>query len=160
MGNCIPKNTINEYIPEEGVSLADCQKFIAPIRYGRVVKVYDGDTITIAAYMEINKYGKVLYKFSCRLDGIDCPEMNSKNPSEKEVAIAARNFLSEIILGKVVELVNVKTEKYGRTLATVYFGKLNICQLMLDNKYAVEYDGGKKIVPVSWKRYNKTGSML
>ena len=29
---------------------------------------------------------------------------------------------------------------------------------MLDNRYAVEYDGGTKKAPKSWLKYQKTGS--
>ena len=38
-------------------------------------------------------------------------------------------------------------------LADVYFNNLFLNKWMLDNKYGVEYDGGTKIVPASWKQY-------
>jgi endonuclease YncB( thermonuclease family) len=44
----------------------------------------------------------------------------------------------------MVVLQNVGTEKYGRILADIYIENLHINQWMLDNKYAVPYDGGKK----------------
>ena len=49
-------------------------EFIAPINSGRVIKVYDGDTITVASKIPGLKKSPI-YKFSIRLNGIDCPEM-------------------------------------------------------------------------------------
>jgi len=42
-------------------------------------------------------------------------------------------------------------EKYGRLLADLYLGELYINQWMVDNKYAVPYDGGKKNKSVEWE---------
>uniref|UniRef100_A0A6C0BXJ5 Uncharacterized protein n=1 Tax=viral metagenome TaxID=1070528 RepID=A0A6C0BXJ5_9ZZZZ len=42
--------------------------FIPPITEGRVIKCYDGDTITIAAFLPYK--ASPLYKFSVRLAGI------------------------------------------------------------------------------------------
>jgi endonuclease YncB( thermonuclease family) len=50
-------------------------------------------------------------------------------------------------------LKNIKTEKYGRILADVYCNNIHINQWMLDNRYAVKYDGGTKSVPSSWLEY-------
>ena len=38
----------------------------------------------------------------------------------------------------------MKTEKYGRLLATVYLNNINMNEWMLTNNYAIPYDGGKK----------------
>ena len=115
--------------------------FIPEITKGKVVKVYDGDTITIAAQIE----GLVpIYRFHVRLRGIDSPEIKGKTAKEKEYAIVSRDKLAELIMNKQVVLTNVGTEKYGRLLADVYYGDINISQWMLENKLAVPYDGGTK----------------
>ena len=54
---------------------------------------------------------------------------------------------SEKILNKHVTLKNVATEKYGRVLADVYLDDLHLNQWLLDERYAVKYDGGTKISP-------------
>ena len=49
---------------------------------GKVIKVYDGDTITIASKMPYNcdlKECDILYRFHIRLLGVDTPEIKSKN---------------------------------------------------------------------------------
>jgi len=132
----------------EGVKYEDSIEFKMPIQYGKVVKVYDGDTITIAAYLPIPN--SPLYRFSVRLNGIDTPEIRGKTRAEKDLALVAKNALSEFILGKVVELRNIMNEKYGRILADVYLGATHINEWMIENKYAVRYGGGAKVRPTEW----------
>uniref|UniRef100_A0A6C0B9E1 TNase-like domain-containing protein n=1 Tax=viral metagenome TaxID=1070528 RepID=A0A6C0B9E1_9ZZZZ len=130
------------------IEYKDTEKFVLPIQSGKVVKVYDGDTITIASkFPGIN--GRI-YRFSVRMNGIDSPELKGGTENEKELAKRSRDALSNIIMGKIVDLKNVSTEKYGRILADVYLGDLNICDWMLINKYAVKYDGGTKHRPEDW----------
>jgi endonuclease YncB( thermonuclease family) len=133
---------------------ADTIPFVPPIGAGLVIKVYDGDTITIAARLPYP--GSPLYRFPVRLSGIDSPELRGKSPAEKAAAVVARDALSAQVLGRVVELRNTGCEKYGRLLADVYLGAspaaaesgpqtpLHINLWMLENGYAVPYDGGKK----------------
>jgi len=132
----------------DGVKYEDTVEFVMPIQYGKVVKVYDGDTITIASYLPIPN--SPLYRFSVRLNGIDTPEIKGKTREEKDLALVAKNALSEMILGKVIELRNIENEKYGRILADVYLGPTHINEWMVENKYAVRYNGGTKERPVEW----------
>lgn len=116
--------------------------FVAPVSEGHVIKVYDGDTITIAGYLPYPE--SPLYRFSVRLNGIDTPEMKGKTEKEKACAILAKTELQNLILDKRIVLRNVQTEKYGRLLADVYIGDLHVNQHMLDTGMAVKYDGGTK----------------
>ena len=122
--------------------------FIPPITSGKVVKVYDGDTFTLAAKLP-NTDGPV-YRFTVRLNGIDTPEIKGKTATEKELAKKARDALSSLIMNKIIILKNIETEKYGRLLAEVYVDDININNYMVDNKYAVKYDGGTKERPEEW----------
>ena len=131
----------------------DTIPFVAPIEGGQVIKVYDGDTITIAAKLPYRK--SPLYRFSVRLNGIDCPEIKGNNNSEKECAKLGRDMLSNMILNKYVRLKEVKGEKYGRLLAEVYFEGKHINNWLLRNNLAVRYDGGTKISPEDWMKYHK-----
>ena len=117
-------------------------QFVPPITEGEVIHVYDGDTITIVSKLPYD--ASPLYRFSIRLAGIDCAEIKGKTEQEKELAQEAKCALQKLILNKVVLLKNLKTEKYGRVLADVYLGDLHVNQWLLDNKYAVQYSGGKK----------------
>lgn len=131
-------NDIPDNINEKELSI-----FIPSINYGRVIKVYDGDTITIASYLSHDK--DKLYKFNIRILGVDCPEIKSKNENEKKVAIIARDKLKDLILGKIIELKNLKNDKYGgRYNANVFIDGLSCSEWLIDNRLAVEYDGGKK----------------
>lgn len=117
-------------------------QFIPPITEGEVIRVYDGDTITIVSKLPYDT--SPLYRFSIRLAGIDCAEIKGKTEQEREMAQEAKSALEKLILHKVVALKNLKTEKYGRVLADIYVRDLHVNQWLLDNKYAVEYSGGKK----------------
>jgi len=148
-------------IPLPTIEWKDTQAFIPPICEGQVIKVYDGDTITIAAKLPYND--SLLYRFSIRLNGIDSPEIKGHSEDEKAAAQVSKRALENLILHKYVVLKNKSTEKYGRILADVYIvyeknDKLHLNKWMLDNRYAVEYDGGTKKAPKSWLKYQKTGS--
>jgi micrococcal nuclease len=71
---------------------------------GKVIGVADGDTITVL-------HEKQPYKI--RLYGIDCPE--KRQPFGKK----AKQFTSELVFGKYVEVEPVATDRYGRTVAFV-----------------------------------------
>jgi len=142
---------------EPDIKIEDTVEFTFPIKSGRVIKCYDADTITIASKLPYD--ASPLYRLSVRLNGIDAPEIKGKCAEEKEVAKEARDFLSNLVLNKEVRLENVESEKYGRILANVYFGDVHLNELLLKERYAVKYDGGTKLKPVSWLRYKNTGDM-
>ncbi len=154
-----PLNKIERIYMEDGTDIKweDTQEFTFPITGGRVIKVYDADTITIAAKLPYDT--SPLYRLSVRLHGIDTPEMKGKNISEdeKEAAMLARDFVLQLVLHKFVRLENVESEKYGRILADVYIGDVHLNDLLLRERYAVKYDGGTKKKPSSWLRYKITG---
>ena len=141
--------TVMDYL--DAIEYKDTIQFIPEITSGKVIKVYDGDTITIASRMPYPN--SPIFRFSVRLTGIDSPEMKTKSSTEKCLATISRDALSAKIMGKRVLLKNVSLEKYGRLLADVYLDDLDINQWMLDNKYAVEYDGGTKHRPSEWTSY-------
>lgn len=135
----------------------DTVPFTFPITGGQVIKVYDGDTITIAS--KLPYYASPLYRLSVRLNGIDTPEIKGKTEDEKEAAKNARDAVSNLIMQKYVSLKNIQSEKYGRILADVYIGDINLNQWLIDNRYAVAYDGGSKRAPESWLKYKEDGNI-
>ncbi len=134
------------------ISWGDTIPFIPPVSGGICIKVYDGDTITVATRLPFKD--SPLYRFSVRLNGIDTPEIKGKTSDEKELAIKARDALSKQIINKEVELKNVALEKYGRLLADVYINNRHMNQWMIDQRFAVEYSGGTKMSPVNWLDYH------
>lgn len=153
MGICYSKKKSHssEINISDTIKYQDCVQFIPPIKNGRVIKVYDGDTITIASRVP-NLKNSLVYRFSVRLNGIDCPEIKSKDCEEKAIANLVKKKLSDKIFGKVVNLKNIKLEKYGRLLAEVYCGDIHINQWLLDTNCAIRYDGGTK-KQICWKSY-------
>jgi len=155
---CVKKN--KDYkIDGEDITLEDTTNFTFPITEGRVIKVYDGDTITIASKLPYKL--SPLYKFSVRLNGIDTPEMKGKDVTddEKKAANEVKEFISNLLLNKHIRLENVQSEKYGRILADVYINNIHVNELLLKERYAVIYDGGTKKKPSSWLRYKLTGEL-
>ena len=137
----------------------DTVEFTFPITGGKVIKVYDGDTITIASKLPYDS--SPMYRLSVRLNGIDTPEMKGKGVSEeeKEAAKQVRDFLHNLVFNKYIRLENIQSEKYGRILADVYIGDVHLNNLLIQERYAVKYDGGTKIRPASWKKYRTTGEI-
>lgn len=142
---------------DKQIDWKDCIPFIPPIDIGFVIKVYDGDTITIASKLPYSE--SPLYRFSVRLHGIDCPEVNGKNESEKECAQIAKKYVTDIALNQIVCLKNLQTEKYGRILADVYINGVHLNNLLLIKRLAVAYDGGTKKYPTNWLDYYYKGEM-
>ena len=93
----------------------DCKTFVPRVEFGKVIKVYDGDSITIATMFQDNEDAGI-YRFSVRLNGIDTPEMRTRNLDEKKVAQFVQQRLEDKLLGKFVTLKNVQLEKYGLSL--------------------------------------------
>jgi endonuclease YncB( thermonuclease family) len=123
------------------IKYEDTVEYILTITEAKVIKVYDGDTITIGFYHGDSDRP---YRASVRLCGIDTPEIKGKTPEEKASAKLSQQFLSSQILGKVITLTNISKEKYGRILADVYCNGVHMNQLMVDNGHAVAYFGGTK----------------
>ena len=105
----------------------------------KVVDIYDGDTIKIV--FAVN--GK-LYKFNCRIQHVDTPEIRTRNKLEKEYGLKVRDKLKEKILGKVVKVVCDDFDKYGRLLIDIKLEDILISEWLISNNYAFSYDGGKK----------------
>ena len=91
-----------------------------------VVKVSDGDTFSC------NKgYDNII---QVRLADIDAPESGQAYGNQ------ARKALNKLIYKKTVTLKNTKQDKYGRTVATVYLGSLNVNLAMIEQGYAWHYE--------------------
>lgn len=91
---------------------------------GTVVKVSDGDTIWVETEKQATKI---------RLYGIDAPESNQPYGAE------ATAFLADFALGKTVTVVELDTDKYGRSVAIVILDGVSLQEIMLDCGYAWVY---------------------
>ncbi len=155
MGSCIFCYMLwpyQRYSPPDSIQ-EEPIPFVVPVKEGKVIKVYDGDTITVQFKLPFKS--SPLYKISVRLNGIDCPELKTKNEVEKQCSQIAKQKVSDLLMGKVVQFKNVKMEKYGRLLADVYYNDKSVNQWLLDNHLAIAYDGGTKEPPKNWMTYHK-----
>lgn len=118
------------------------KKFEHKFKKARVTEVYDGDTITVAAFSP--RRSKNCYIFKIRLSGIDCPELRTKNEKEKKCGYIARDFLRSKILGKVIKIKLEGFDKYGRLLGTIKRKGLNLNEEMVKKGLAVSYEGKTK----------------
>lgn len=96
----------------------------------KVIKVYDGDTITV-----IFKYNNKFWTWRCRLLGINAPELRKASPFSYE----CRDILREKILNKEVKLVIEDFDCFGRLLTTVYYNGENVNDFMLTEGYAKKF---------------------
>lgn len=90
----------------------------------KVVKIYDGDTITI---LQDKQQTKV------RLYGIDAPE------KKQGYGQKSRQFLASLIAGQVVEVDPKGKDRYKRTLGIVHYKGQDINAQMVLNGYAWAY---------------------
>lgn len=135
---------LNHY--EQGLKHSNAAIYHAlPTEYQRhkVVKVYDGDTLTIEGNRRV------------RFLGIDCPELDEKQPFAEE----AKDYVLRKCHDKHVyfsfEPGNDKTDRYGRLLAWVWVdlqedgslsstGYLNVNEALISEGLANIYTPGNK----------------
>ena len=151
MGTCSSNAYNGCQSKAENIDPSKIKKFIPPITGGRVIACYDGDTITIASKLPYKN--SELYKFAVRINGIDCPEIRSKNKNEKKCAYIAKNKIEDLLLNKIIKLENVNTEKYGRLLADVIINNISVGDWLLEQNLAVKYEGKAKTPPDDWMEY-------
>lgn len=78
----------------------------AQVIEGKVVGVHDGDTATVLDSKN--------QQYKIRFGGIDAPELG------QDFGNKSKENLSRLIFGKTVKVVTNKTDKYGRTVGTVF----------------------------------------
>jgi micrococcal nuclease len=107
----------------------------------KITEVHDGDTCKA----EIDAGFRITFTDQLRLARVNAPELTALDPAVKAKAVAARDFLAGLVLGKEVIVVTRKTEKYGRYLAEVYYAEgtaqKNASDALLASGNAVAYKG-------------------
>ncbi len=92
---------------------------------GRVVRVADGDTVSV---LDRNNT-----QYKIRLHGIDTPERQQRYGKK------AWDALSDMVAGKTVGVVVLGKDSYGRTDGTIYLGEQNINLAMVAAGHAWWY---------------------
>jgi len=107
-----------------------------------VVKIYDGDTITVILDLGFD----ITKKEIIRLFGIDTPEIRGE---ERPDGLKSRKRLVELIEEHpdfYIKTYKDKTGKYGRMLGELMIpdNKTSINQILINEGLAKPYFGGKK----------------
>ena len=110
-----------------------------------VTGAYDGDTLTVEAGI----WPDLTWDGSVRILGVDTQEIRGACEVERQLAIAARDYIRDLLLDESVILANVENDKYGeRVLANVYFWQddelARVSDLLIANGHAREYHGGTR----------------
>lgn len=106
----------------------------------RFCQIYDGDTCKA-----IFPFQGKLYKWSCRLTGIDTPELRTKDPLEKEAAKLAKDALVNLLQGKTLRIFCHEFDKYGRLLINIVTDDdEDVTQNLIKRGFGRSYDGGHK----------------
>ena len=88
---------------------------------GKVVKIADGDTITV---LVDNRQVKI------RLSEIDAPE-HGQDYSQK-----SKDALADLVFGKEVRVVTHGEDRYGRTIGDVFVGQTNVNEKLVEDGWA------------------------
>lgn len=91
----------------------------------RVVKVYDGDTVTCLD--DMNQQQKV------RLAGIDAPEAG------QDFGQVSRQALADMVFGKTIEVVDEGRDRYGRWIGRLYTDGIDVNRQMVASGNAWHY---------------------
>ena len=88
---------------------------------------YDGDTCTTNSGEKI------------RLACIDTPELKGKR-SDPIPAQAARDYLNGLVAGEEVSIRRITKDGYGRTIAEISIGEMNVQQRLVEKEFASIYE--------------------
>ena len=91
-----------------------------------ITSCYDGDTCTSSTGEKI------------RLACIDSPELRGEN-ADPIPAKAARDHLSELVVGRKVTIRRITTDRYGRTVAEIFVDGSNVQQQLVASGHASIY---------------------
>ena len=113
-------------------------------------RVVDGDTIDVSIDLGFD----LIKKERVRIAGIDTPEKRTRDLEEKALGIDATNWMKKNLEDTIAgdDELTIRTElvggmgKYGRLLGWLYVGESNVSlnEIMIEEGYAWEYDGGTK----------------
>ena len=115
---------------------------------GKVLQVYDGDTLWLAVVYP----GSKVYRYRVRMYGYDAPELHPLKTTPHvedviEAAKRAREKLKELTAqSRVVDVEFFAYDKYGRPMVklTIPGQTQTINEQMVQGGFGVEYYGGKK----------------
>ena len=131
-----------------------CQHSATAFHCVKVVEIYDGDTI----FVDIDGVHPLLGKrIGIRFAEIDAPELNSKDPCEKNKALEAKSAVEKFVRNaKQIDIVDAKRDKNFRIVGKVLADGKSLSEELLILNLAYRYDGKTK-PPTNWCLYSDSG---
>jgi endonuclease YncB( thermonuclease family) len=116
--------TVSDAKDDDRSAFEDAQKSERKI-VGKVVKVSDGDTVTV---LDADNQ-----QYKIRFEGIDAPE------SKQDFGQKAKQHLSDLVFGKQVTVITSKVDKYKRYVGKVMLGTTDINLEQIKGGFAWHY---------------------
>jgi len=111
------------------------------VYHGTVISNYDGDTLIADLDLGMG----VRMKATCRLLGLDAPEIKGKTANEETAAVAAKQRLAALLASAPLVFHSwAKPDKYGRLLVKIWAGDVCVNDTLLAEGHAIPYYGGAK----------------
>lgn len=117
------------------------REIVGPVE-ARVIKIRDGDTIMVEAFI----WPMQSVHVAVRLRGIDAPEHRGGCAAEKAAAQVATDRLKQLVGAGNVSLTDISGDKYfGRVLASLTASDgSDVADQLLREGLVVRYEGGKR----------------
>jgi len=110
----------------------------------KILRVIDGDTVDVDIDLG---FGIWMHKERVRLLGIDTPESRTRDKEEKRFGLLSKQYMKDhypVGSMAVLRTHKDKTGKFGRILGELVWEKTTINKKMVDEHYAVLYNGQSK----------------
>jgi len=110
----------------------------------KILRVVDGDTVDVDIDLG---FGIWMHKERVRLLGIDTPESRTRDIEEKKFGLLSKQFVKDhypVGSTAILRTHKDKTGKFGRILGELVWKDTTINKIMVDESYAVLYNGQSK----------------
>ena len=105
----------------------------------KIINIVDGDTIDLFIDLGFD----IHHEIRLRLNGIDAPEIRTKDLEEKKLGLEAKEYIQKLCekynYKCTVKTIKDKKGKYGRYLGDIYFGDESLSLLLISEGYAKKY---------------------
>lgn len=132
--------------------MESCEHDESSFRCVKYVRNYDADTVTFNIPNIHPLFGR---KINIRVQGVDTPEIRTKNKCEKEKARYAKRLVTNLLKrAKRIDLENIQRGKYFRVVADIRIDGKYLSKYLLKNGLAYPYFGRTKKI-VDWCRSSR-----
>ena len=145
------------FFPPRFLNALDCQHTETNFHCVTFLSNYDGDTFRVNIP---NVHYLLGHAAAIRLNGVDTPELHTKDPCEKAKGLEAKKLVKQTLsTGKVIHLLNCVRGKYFRLVCDTTVDGAQLKDKLVAARLAVPYDGGTK-TKVDWCTFGTTTKTL